>query len=369
MEFVELNTEKRPIREKISAAIERVLDHGIYVNGPEVSELENRLAEYTGTGYAVGVSSGTTALLMSLLACDVKPGDPVITTPFSFIATAEVISLLGARPVFADIEIDTFNIDVSKLELKIEEIIKNTGQRPKCVIAVDLFGQAADYDEILLLGEKYGFHVIEDASQSLGGYYRGKRNCSLAHIATTSFYPSKPLGACGNGGMIFTNKKSLYMKLLWIRNHGFDEKDEPALRGTNGTLDTFQAAAILVKLESFHDELAGRADLAGRYTEELKDFVETPFIKSCNVSSWSQYSIRSGLRDRIIEQFRKEGIPWRIYYGKPLSSYKIFSSGLNNGDFPGAEEACRTVLSLPLYPSLGEKDQSRVIEAVINALK
>ncbi len=271
MQFIDLKYQQQRIKDKIDANIQNVLTHGKYIQGPEVKELEAKLAEYVGVDYAIGVSSGTDALLMPLMAYDVKPGDAIFTVPFTFIATAEVVQLLGATSVFVDIEPDTFNMDVKKLEQEIIKV-KNEGKlNPKGIIPVDLFGQPADYDEINAIAKKYGLFVFEDAAQGFGGSYKDKKSCSLADVAATSFFPAKPLGTYGDGGMCFTNNKELYDKLVSIRVHGQGTNKYDNVRvGINGRLDALMAAILLAKFEIFDEEINLRQDVANRYSENLK---------------------------------------------------------------------------------------------------
>jgi len=362
MEFIDLKKQQAKIRDRIDANIKRVLDHGRYINGPEVSELEERLADYTGTKYAVGVSSGTDALLMPLMAYNVGPSDAVFTTAFSFFATAEVISLLGAVPVFVDIDADTYNIDPAKLGEKIEETKREGKLALKGIIPVDLFGQAADYDEIHTIAKNHNLFVLEDAAQSFGGSYKGERNCSFGDAAATSFFPAKPLGCYGDGGMIFTDNESLYKELLSIRIHGKGAGKYDNVRvGINGRLDTIQAAILLAKMDIFDEELEAKQKVAEYYTEVLKDVVKTPVIKNHNVSAWAQYSVQSGKRDAIIEALEGEGIPSMIYYNKPLPFQKVYDSmGFKKGDFPVAEEVSDRIFSLPMHASLKKKDIERI---------
>lgn len=370
MQFIDLKTQQARIREKIEANINKVLDHGKYIMGPEIKELEEKLADYCGVKYAIGVASGTDALLMPLMAYDIGPGDAVFTTPFTFIATAEVIRLLGATPVFADINPETFNIDPEKLEEKIKETIAEGKLKPKGMLPVDLFGQPADYDEINNIAKKYGLFVIEDAAQSFGASFNGRKACSLTDVASTSFFPAKPLGAYGDGGMIFTDNEDLYQKLLSIRVHGSGSDKYNNIRvGINGRIDTIQAAILLAKFEIFNEEIKLRQLVAKRYNEELKDVVKVPFVESFNISAWAQYAMLHPKRDEIIEKLKAESIPVAIYYPIPLHLQKAFSSlNCKKGDFPVSEKCADEIFSIPFHPYLTTDDQTKIISAIKKAV-
>ena len=370
MNFIDLQAQQRVIRKSIERRVSAVFDHCRFINGPEVAELEERLAKYTGTSYAVGCASGTDALLMSLMAYGIGSGDAVYTPSFTFIATAEVIKLLGATPVFVDIEADTFNIDVQKLEEAVEATVRRNGLQPRGIIPVDLFGQPADYDEINQLAKRYDLFVLEDAAQSFGARCRQKKACSLSEVAAASFFPAKPLGCYGDGGMIFTDDQSLYDTLLSIRSHGKGTHKYDNVRlGLNGRLDTLQAAILLAKLEIFDREIELRQSVATRYTEGLKDICTVPHVKEHNLSAWAQYSIRHDQRDAIMSQLKDKGIPTAIYYPKPLHLQDAFSDlKYDEGDFPVSEHVSHTVFSLPMHPYLTPEDQDRVIDAVREAV-
>ncbi|OQX81480.1 MAG: aminotransferase DegT [Bacteroidetes bacterium 4484_249] len=366
MQFIDLNAQQQRIKDKIDANIQAVLAHGKYIMGPEVKELEQTLAKYVGVDYAVGVASGTDALLMPLMANEIGPGDAIFTVSFTFIATAEVIQLLGGTSVFVDIDPDTFNIDVSKLEEAIIKV-KNEGKlNPKGIIPVDLFGQPADYDEINAIARKYGLFVLEDAAQGFGGTYKGKKAGSLADVAGTSFFPAKPLGTYGDGGMCFTNDKDIYEKLLSVRVHGKGtHKYDNARVGINGRLDTLMAAILLPKVEIFAEEIELRQKVAKRYEEGLKDVIKTPFVKEHNISAWAQYSVLHPDREKVMAGLKEEGIPTAIYYPKPLHLQDAFVNlGYKYGDFPVSEKMASEIFSIPMYPYLGEEDQDKIIEAI-----
>ncbi len=366
MQFIDLNAQQLRIKDKIDANIQKVLAHGKYIMGPEINELEEKLAAYVGVKYAVGVASGTDALLMPLMAYDVKPGDAIFTVPFTFIATAEVVQILGATTVFSDIEPDTYNMDPSKLEAAIINVKKEGKLRLKGIIPVDLFGQPADYDEINAIAKKYGMFVLEDAAQGFGGVYRGRRACSLAEIAGTSFFPAKPLGTYGDGGMIFTNDQEMYDKLTSIRVHGQGSDKYNNVRiGINGRIDTLMAAILLPKAEIFPEEVDLRQKVANRYTEHLKNVVKTPVVRDYNLSSWAQYSILHPDRDKVMEGLKADGIPTAIYYPKPLHLQDAFTHlGYKGGEFPVSEEIAAQIFSIPMHPYLSHEDQDKIINSI-----
>jgi len=370
MQFIDLSAQQKRIRERIETNIKKVLDHGRYINGPEIKELEEKLAGYVGVKYAAGVSSGTDALLIVLKALGIGPGDAVLTSTFTFIATAEVIQLLGATPVFVDIDRCTFNMDVTGLENTITGVLKEGKLRPKAVIPVDLFGQPADYEEINKIADKHNLIVLEDAAQSFGASYKGRKACSLAAVGTTSFFPAKPLGCYGDGGMIFTDRRLLFETILSLRNHGQGRDKYDNVRvGFNGRLDTIQAAILLAKYEILDEEIAHRQEVAKRYNEGLKNIVEIPFIKGDAISAWAQYSVMHSMRDTIIQKINSDGIPTAVYYPKPLHLQGAFSTfGYQTGDFPVAERVSKEIFSLPMHPYLEVKDQERIVESVKSAL-
>ncbi|MCK4836143.1 MAG: DegT/DnrJ/EryC1/StrS family aminotransferase [Candidatus Aminicenantes bacterium] len=366
MQFIDLEAQQKRIRSKIEENIMKVFDHGRYIMGPEIEELERKLADYVAIRYAVGVGSGTDALLISLLANRIGPLDAIFTSPFTFIATAEVIQLLGATPVFVDIESDTYNMDPQKLESTVRKVESEGKLNPRGIIPVDIFGQAVDYDEICSIAREYDLFVLEDAAQSFGGSYKGKKTCSLADIAATSFFPAKPLGAYGDGGMIFTDDKEMFDQLISIRVHGKGSyKYENDRVGINGRLDTIQAAILLAKFTIFSEEIELRQEVAERYNLGLKDYVRIPFVKKHNISAWAQYSVLHPRRDKIIEDLKTEGIPSAIYYPIPLHLQKAFSHlGYRPGDFPVSEKVCKEIFSLPMYPYLEPDKQKKIIDCI-----
>jgi len=351
--------------------MKKVLDHGQYIMGPEISELEEKLADYVGAQHAVGVGSGTDALLIPLMAYGIEQGDAVFTTTFTFIATAEVIQLLRATPVFVDIDPKTFNIDPDKLERSINEVIKEGKLKPRGIIPVDLFGQPAEYDEINEIAKKHNLFVLEDAAQSFGATYKGNKTCSLTDIAAASFFPSKPLGCYGDGGMIFTDNTELYEKLVSIRVHGHgSDKYDNIRNGINGRMDTIQAAILLAKFEIFDEEIQLRQEVAKRYNKALKDILKVSYVNHHSISSWAQYSVLHPDRDKIIKKLKESDIPAAIYYPKPLHLQKtFFNLAYHKGHFPVAEHIAAKIFSLPLYPYLTEENQNLIISSIKNIIK
>jgi UDP-2-acetamido-2-deoxy-ribo-hexuluronate aminotransferase len=384
MEFIDLHAQQQRIRETIENRIRTVLDHGQYIMGPEIKELESKLAAYVGVKHALGCASGTDALLMALMALQAGPGDAIFTTPFTFIATAEVISLLGATPVFVDIDERTFNIDPEKLEQAIIALKRNDKSfyplpltshssplTPKGVIPVDLFGLTADYNAIQAVTEKYGLCVIEDAAQSFGAEFKGKRACSFGNIACTSFFPAKPLGCYGDGGMCFTNDDGAAEIMDSIRVHGKgNHKYENVRIGINGRLDTLQAAILSAKFTIFPEEIELRQKVAARYSGALQELsVIPPYIPALYKSSWAQYSILAKdekHRSKLQAKLKDAGVPTAIYYPKPLHLQTAFSYlGYRQGDFPVSEDCASRIFSLPMHPYLPGEDQKRIVHLLL----
>jgi len=366
MDFIDLHAQQRRIRDRIESGFKKILDHGKYIMGPEIKELEERLAKFVGTTYALSVSSGTDALLMPLMAYQVGRGDAIFTPPFTFIATAEVIQLLGATPVFVDILPDTYNIDPVKLREAIEKTKKEGKLNLKGIIPVDIFGQPADYDEINAIAKEYGLFVIQDAAQSFGSSYKNKKACSHAHVGATSFFPAKPLGCYGDGGMVFTDNKVLYDLLDSIRIHGKGTDKYDNIRiGINGRMDTIQAAVLLAKMEIFEEEIHLRQEVANRYSMGLKDCTTVPFVKECSISAWAQYSLLHPERDKVLARLKTEGIPTAIYYPISLHQQEAFKHlEYRKGDFPVSEKISAEIFSIPMHPYLKTEDQNRIIEAI-----
>jgi len=388
MRFIDLGAQQKRIRKAIENRIHAVLDHGQYIMGPEIAMLEKKLAEYVGVEHGVGCSSGTDALLLALMACDVGSGDAVITSPFTFTATAEAIMLAGAIPVFTDIDPLTFNMDPAALEGVIRAATEWDASlhplpagdfakppRLKAVMPVDLFGIPADYDRINALAADGGLIVIEDAAQSFGGEHKARKACALAEVACTSFFPAKPLGAYGDGGMIFTGDGRLAarMRSLLVHGQGRDKYENLEI-GLNGRLDTLQAAVLLAKFEIFPEELIMRERVAGQYSFFLdhdSSGVRVPRVPADCCSAWAQYSVLArdaSHRALLRENLGKAGVPTAIYYPRPLHLQPAFSSlGYREGDFPVSEACARRIFSLPMHPYLEPEDQERIARVILSA--
>lgn len=367
MQFIDLKAQYRLIEKEIKSRINSVLEHGRFIMGPEIGELEEELASFADCRHVVTCSSGTDALLMALLAYGVGPKDAVFTTPFTFIATAEAIVLAGATPVFVDIDPDTYNIDPKKLEEAISRLKKDrTELTPKGIIGVDIFGLCADYSAINHTAKQNNLFVIEDAAQSFGASYKGRRSCSLADVGATSFFPAKPLGCYGDGGAVFTNDDELAEKLRSIRIHGQgSDKYDNVRIGINGRMDTLQAAILLPKLALFEKEIEMRNKVADYYTSSLNGCVKTPHVPDGYRSVWAQYSILADNRREIMDELRKAGIPTAIYYQKPLHLQGAFKTlGYGEGDYPVSENISRKIFSLPMHPYLKKEDQEIICEII-----
>jgi UDP-2-acetamido-2-deoxy-ribo-hexuluronate aminotransferase len=356
--FIDLKTQQQKIRQSIDKRIAKVLEHGQYIMGPEVKELEEKLAQYVGVKHCISIANGTDALMIALMALGVKPGDEVITTPFTFIATAEVAAFLGTIPVFVDIDPETYNLDPQKLEQAITP-------KTKAIMPVSLYGQCADMDGINAIANKYGIPVIEDAAQSFGATYKGKKSCGLSTIGCTSFFPTKPLGCYGDGGACFTNDDELARKMSQIRLHGQDRRYHHTIVGVNGRLDTLQAAVLLSKLEIFDEEVKLRAEIGGKYTEALKDVVTTLYIADNNTCVYAQYTVQVDNREEVQAQLKEAGVPTAVHYPIPLNLQPVFAH-LNQpeGSFPIAERIAKRVMSLPMSAWLSEESQNIVIDAI-----
>ena len=372
MQFIDLKSQYKLIKSDILKSIENVLDHGQYIMGPEVNLLENKLANYVGSDYCVSCSSGTDALLMALMAFEVGPGDAVFTTPFTFVATAEVISLLGATPVFVDIDEDTYNISPELLDEAIQGIIYKKSLNPKVIIPVDLFGLPADYNKIQNIAIKYDLQILEDGAQSFGGKIGNQKACSFGDISTTSFFPAKPLGGYGDGGAIFTNDNILKEKMESIRVHGKGSDKYNNIRiGINGRLDSIQAAILLEKLTIFNEEIKNRQKVSELYSSQLKDTFVVPFIPEGYASAWAQYSILANdknHREECMDMLKNKGIPSAIYYPIPLHLQQAYKNlGYSKGDFSICESVSKRIFSLPMHPYLSE-DEINQITSLLNNL-
>ena len=354
------------IRKSLDRRFRTILKHMQFVLGPEVYELEKKLAAYTGAKHAVTCSSGTDALLLCLMAYDVKPGDAVFTTSFTFFATAESISRLGAVPVFVDIDPVTKNLDPALLEDAILKVKREGKWVPKAVLPVDMFGLPADYDAINHTAKKHGLVVIEDAAQSFGAVSRGRKAGNLADVAATSFFPSKPLGAYGDGGAVFTNDTEIAGKLIALRNHGIGEhRYHHIYVGLNARLDSFQAAVLLSKLEVFDSEMIARRRIAKQYDKGLKGIVDIPALPAGVECAWAQYSVAAPGREQLQTALRSLGVQTVVYYPIPMHLQPIYTGlGYKAGDLPHCEKISDTILSLPMKPYLSGQDIKRVIDAV-----
>ena len=362
MQFIDLKKQYSLIENNILNSIKKVLDHGQYIMGPEIAELESKLASFVGVKHAIVNSSGTDALLMALMALDIRPGDEIITSPFSFFATAEVISLCHAIPVFVDIDPLTYNINASKLEAAITA-------KTKAIIPVGLYGQCADHDAINSIANHHGIPVIEDAAQSFGATHKDKYSCALSTIGCTSFFPSKPLGGYGDSGACFTNDDDIAQKLIEIRIHGQYERYCHSRIGINGRMDTLQAAILLEKMEIFPAEIYMRQQVAKRYDQLLSSFVRTPQILPHNTSVYAQYTIEVNDRAAFQKEMQTAGIPTAVHYPVAMHQQKALAYlNYKEGDFPYAERASRHVISLPMHPYLSEEEQQNVVLAVKRAL-
>jgi len=358
MQFIDLQSQYRRISDSIKNRIEKVLEHGQYILGPEVRELEATLANYVGSRYCVSTGSGTVSLEMALRALNIGPGDEVITTPYSFFATAEVISIVGAKPVFVDIRSNTFCIDEERIEAAITP-------RTKAIMPVSLYGQMPDMEKINEVAARHELPVIEDAAQSFGSRQRGFYSCGLSTIACTSFYPAKPLGAYGEGGALFTNDEELYQKFLMLRNHGSLKRDEHLLLGMNARLDSLQAAILLSKMEVFDDEILQRNRIADFYTRHLGTLCIPPQTEPENRHVYAQYTIRTPKRDELQSLLNEEGIPTVTHYSRCLHEQPALTMlGHKAEDFPVALACSRQVLCLPMSPYLSEADQEKVVHSI-----
>jgi UDP-2-acetamido-2-deoxy-ribo-hexuluronate aminotransferase len=362
MQFIDLKTQTKRIEDRLFARIKTVIDHGGFIMGPEVAELESQLAKYIGVNHALTVSSGTDALLIALMALNVGAGDEVITTPFSFFATAEVIALLGATPVFVDIDKNTYNLDPSHLEAAITS-------KTKAIIPVSLYGQCADYDAINAIAARHNLPVIEDAAQSFGATYKGRKSCALTTMGCTSFFPSKPLGCFGDAGACFTNDDKLAARMNEIRLHGQAKRYYHTSLGINGRCDTLQAAILLEKLAIFPEEIELRQVVAERYQRLLPQQVKKQTIQAHNLSVFAQYTIEVDDRQAFIDELQAQGIPTAVHYPAGLHEQPIFKTLYpGNHHYPNTELAARRVVSLPMHPYLTQQDQENICQAVTKAL-
>lgn len=361
IDFIDLKTQQVRIKSELYAAIARVLDHGEYILGPEVAELEEKLAAYTGSTHCITCANGTDALQIAQMALGIGPGDEVITPGFTYIATAETVALLGARPVYVDIDPRTYNLDPDLLEAVITP-------RTKAIIPVSLYGQCADFDAINTIAAEHGIPVIEDAAQSFGASYKGRKSCSLSTIACASFFPSKPLGCYGDGGALFTNDDELAKVMRQIARHGQDRRYHHIRVGVNSRLDTLQAAILLPKLAIFEEEIALRQRVAGNYDRLLKQvgIITTPYIEPHNTSVYAQYTLRVQSRAALQGKLKAAGIPTAVHYPVPLNKQPAVADG--QARLPVGDEVAQQVLSLPMHPYLTQADQETITEQLRAAL-
>lgn len=358
MEFIDLKTQYLRYQAEIDRRMRDVLTHGRFIMGPEIAELESILADYVGVKHCISVSSGTHSLEIALRALDIGPGDEVVTVPFTWISSAEVIKLVGATPVFVDIEPATFNLNVDLLEQAITP-------RTKAIMPVSLFGQMPDYSRINTIAAKHGIPVIEDAAQSFGATQHGQRSSGVTTIGSTSFFPAKPLGCFGDGGALFTDDDALAEKMSAIRTHGGLKRHYHPYVGTNGRMDTLQAAVVLGKFPHFQWEVDQRASIGARYSDLLRDICQVPEVQPGNTHVYAQYTIRTADRDQLATELKQQGIPTAVYYPKCMHEQPVFSDlGYEWGSFPEAEKASRQVISLPMHPFLTEQDQDKIVAAV-----
>ena len=375
MQFRDLKTQYVALKDEMDKAILDVVTSSAYVMGPKIKEMETAFADYVGVNHCIACNSGTDALLLALKAWDVKPGDAVFVPSFTFFASAEVIAMQGATPVFVDVDKDTFNMDVADLERKIEQTLRAGKLTPRVIIAVDLFGLPADFKAIRKVADKHGLYVLEDGAQGFGGRIEGKEACSFGDITTTSFFPAKPVGCYGDGGAVFTDNDewAALIESYHIHGKGSDRYDNVRI-GMNSRLDSIQAAILLVKLKAFKDyELVNVNRVAERYTEQLKGVVKTPIVPEGFYSSWAQYTLQvesKEVRSHLQEALKVQDIPTAIYYPIPMHRQTAFNYlNINENLCPVSDHLADVVLSLPIHPYLSEEDQDRICNTVRNVLK
>ncbi len=355
IDFANLQKQYQLYKNEIDSNIQKVLDNSNYIMGQEIRELEEKLQQFTNTKHCISCSNGTDALILAMMALGIEEGDEIITTPFTFIATAETVAFLKATPVFVDIDETTYNIDPKKIEKKITK-------KTKAIMPVSLYGQPSDIDEIQEIANKYNLKVIIDGAQSFGSTYKGKFDSSLGDIATTSFFPAKPLGCYGDGGALFTNFDNLATKIKQLRVHGQDKRYHHKYIGIGGRLDTIQAAILLAKLPYYQNEIKLRQEVAKKYDERLKH-IKIPTIKDDRTSVYAQYSIRVKNRDEVQAKLKEANIPTAIHYPMPLHLQECFKYlGYKNGDFPISEEISNEILSLPMNPFLTDEEIDYIVE-------
>lgn len=367
--FVDLQAQRARISDRIDAAIARVLEHGRFIMGPEIEEIEQKLAAHCGAKHVITCSNGTSALLLALMARDIGQGDAVFVPSFTFTATVEVVALLGATPVFVDVQSDTYNMDPLSFQNAIS-VAEKKGLKPRCVIPVDLFGQPVDFDSLQEIADTHQLWILDDAAQSFGATYKGRRLGTCAEITTTSFYPSKPLGCYGDGGAVFTDDEETARRVAQVRVHGQSHNRNENVRiGVTARFDSIQAAILIEKLKIFDDECALRRKIAARYTDGLKDVVTTPAVRDDCQSIWAQYTVTSPRRDIIVAALQEQNIPTALFYPRPVHTQAPYR------DFPASasgltvtERLAQEVVSLPMHPYLTADVQDRIIGAVHDAL-
>jgi UDP-2-acetamido-2-deoxy-ribo-hexuluronate aminotransferase len=358
--FIDLKTQYEKYKDEINKEVLGVMESTQFILGPQVARLEKRLANFTGSKHAIGCSSGTDALILAIMALDIKAGDEIITTPFTFIATAEVMALLGVVPVFVDICDKNYNIDSSLIEEKVTS-------KTKAIMPVSLYGQPANMDKINEIAKKHNLFVIEDGCQSFGAEYKGKKSCNLSTIGCTSFFPSKPLGCYGDGGALFCNDDKIAQRIRTILNHGQEERYKHKLIGINGRIDAMQAAILNVKLDHFEDEIEKRIKIGSRYTELLKENEEViaPFVFEDRTSVYAQYSVLCKDRDNLSKKLNDASIPTAVHYPIPLHLQEAFEYlGYKEGDFPVSERVGKGIMSLPMSPFLTEEQQDFIVNEI-----
>ncbi|TEA77872.1 DegT/DnrJ/EryC1/StrS family aminotransferase [Allopusillimonas ginsengisoli] len=358
IDFVDLKAQQDRIKDKIDAGIARVLAHGKYILGPEVAELEEKLAAFVGAKHCISCANGTDALQIAQMALDIGPGDEVITPGFTYIATAETVAVLGAKPVYVDIDPRTYNLDPKQLEAAITA-------RTKAIIPVSLYGQCADYDAINEIANRHGIPVIEDAAQSFGATYKGRKSCNLTTISCTSFFPSKPLGCYGDGGAIFTNDDELAKVIRQIARHGQDRRYHHIRVGVNSRLDTLQAAILLPKLEILPEEIELRQQVASRYDALMREAgIETaPFIESFNTSVYAQYSLQVDNRDQVQARLKEADIPTAVHYPIPLNKQPAVADA--DVRLPIGDQVAERIISIPMHPYIKDADQRHIVQSLV----
>lgn len=371
MQFRDLKSQYMHIKETVDANIQEVINDGNFIQGNQVKELEERLADYVGVKHCITCANGTDALQLALMAWGVGSGDAVFVPDFTFFSSGEVVSAVGATPIFVDVDSDTYNISINSLIKMIEKVVNDGIYKPRVIVAVDLFGQPADYNELRKTADKYGMYILEDSAQGFGGMLGDKRDCSFGDISTTSFFPAKPLGCYGDGGAVFTDNSEWDELIRSYKVHGKGSSKYDNIRiGMNSRLDTLQAAVLLAKLPVFAgEELENEQKIALKYTEKLKEYVKVPVIRDGFYSSWAQYTIQlknSKMRDGLQKYLKDLGIPAMVYYQKPMHLQKAFDNSIyNDDDYPNTNRLCDTVLSLPFHPYMSDEDVELVAKSII----